>query len=194
MDVDTISPTGGEEGGDGMLDDTRRDLESEEDDDMSGEAPAPSELARSLGCHRTTLQQVRRKLHGQGNTQGITGKIAALLVWMALQVTHRGDEDPVIFLADLGEGEGEGGSKGRERNKRKPELSSFQTPRFRQQPLTFGGGGRVRGREGGGGDEEEGSRGQARRRTEQLGSELTPLIPAPGTDRSDGKGAATGLV
>ena len=46
----------------------------------------------------------------------------------------------------------------------------------------------------GGGDEEEGSRGQARRRTEQLGSELTPLIPAPGTDRSDGKGAATGLV
>ena len=56
------------------------------------------------------------------------------------------------------------------------------------------GGGRVRGRKGGGGDEEEGSRGQARRRTEQLGSELTPLIPAPGTDRSDGKGAATGLV
>ena len=119
---------------------------------MSGEAPAPSELARSLGCHRTTLQQVslRRKLHGQGNTQGITGKIAALLVWMALQVTHRGAEDPVIFLADLGEGEGEGGSNGREKNKRKPELSSFQTPRFRQQPLTFGGGGRVRGREGGG--------------------------------------------
>ena len=71
MDVDTISPTGGEEKGEGMLDDTRRDLESEEDDDMSGEAPAPSELARSLGCHRTTLQQVRRKLHGQGNTQGI---------------------------------------------------------------------------------------------------------------------------
>ena len=194
MDVDTISPTGGEEGGEGRLDDTRRDSESEEDDDMSGEAPAPSELARSLGCHRTTLQQVRRKLHGQGNKQGITGKIAALLVWMALQVTHRGDEDPVIFLADLGEGIGEGGSKGRGKNKRKPELSSFQTPRFRQQPLTFGGGGRVRGREGGGGDEEEGSRGQARRRTEQLGSELTPLIPAPGTDRSDGKGAATGLV
>ena len=37
-------------------------------------------------------------------------RITAPLVWLALQVTHMGAEDPVtgIFLANLGEGEGEG--------------------------------------------------------------------------------------
>ncbi len=94
IDTDSSLLVDAGEGGEAMLEDTRGDAESEEKDTGSGEAPAPSGLglARSLGLHRSTLQQIRRRLHGQGNTQaqaqrpqGITSRLTALLMWIALQ-------------------------------------------------------------------------------------------------------------
>jgi hypothetical protein len=66
--------------------------------------------------------------------------------------------------------------------------------------VTFGVGEEDREGEREGGEEEGKSRGQARRRTALAGTSLSPStelarsIPAPGTDRSDGEGAPTGLV
>ncbi len=181
-----------------MLEDRGDDTDADGDDGGSGATLAPSELARSLGHYRSELQLIRHRLHGQGGTPGITGRLTAVLMWVALQVTHSGVGDPVIrvFLANLGEGEGKGGSRGRGKPKRQQELSNFQTPRFRQQPPSFGGGGGDR--EGGRaeGDGEGEGRGQARRRTAQLdpSTELARSTPAPGANCSDGKGEPTRLV
>ena len=63
--------------------------ESEEEGSGSEEVPAPSELARSLGTQRatlcTTLQRIRRRLHGHGNARGITNRLTALfkLLWIS---------------------------------------------------------------------------------------------------------------
>jgi hypothetical protein len=61
--------------------------ESREEDSGNEEAPAPSELARSLGTHRPALQRIRRRLHGHGNARGITNRLTALLLWISMQFT-----------------------------------------------------------------------------------------------------------
>ncbi len=99
-----------------------------------------------------------------------------------------------------GEPEGKGGSRYSRKSKRKPELTGFQTSRFRcptaadfRSEVSL----RGKGREGPGGGEveEEGeSRGQARPRSDQRDAR-TPHMGLP-TDRSDGpgEGPPTGLV
>jgi hypothetical protein len=66
------------------------------EDSGSNEAPAPTELARSLSHHRPELQQIRRKLHGHGSTNGITSMLTALLTsgWIAVQVVRADIPDP----------------------------------------------------------------------------------------------------
>ena len=97
---------------------------------------------------------------------------------------------------NLGIGDGVAGSEGGRGSKRKSELSSSQAFSWRQLSLNFGGGSGVGGKPGGEGEEEGDSRGQARARTSQLepSMELTRPEPAPGTDRSDGRGPPSGLV
>jgi hypothetical protein len=132
------------------------------EDNDNDETAAPSALARTLGTYRPALRRIRRKLHGCGDAQGITDRLTALLLWVSMQLTRTTTADPVVFLANLGEGEGEGRNKGGRKSKR-PSLTNFQTPRFRQEQLNFG----ERGREGeteGGGRAERGSAGDRRDR------------------------------
>ena len=64
------------------------------EDNESRELPAPSDLARSLAGHRPALQRIKRTLHGHGNSGGLTGKFAALMVWMSMQMTSTEAADP----------------------------------------------------------------------------------------------------
>jgi hypothetical protein len=76
MDIDSDLPA--DEGeGEAMHEGTRDGTESEEEDRGSEEAPAPTELARSLGQHRSALQQIRHRLHAHGSTRGITTSTVA---------------------------------------------------------------------------------------------------------------------
>ena len=97
---------------------------------------------------------------------------------------------------DLGTKEGGRGQTGSRGVKRKSELSSSQTPSWRQLSLNFGGGGREGEPPGTGGEEEGASRGQARARTAQLEPSVEHIRSeqAPGADRSDGRGPPSGLV
>ena len=106
MDLDNDPQPEEREEGEGMQVSTGGGNESDEEDRGSEEAPAPTELARSLGHHRPALQQIRCRLYGHGSTQGMTGRLTALLTWIALQVAHTNVTDPVVSfkLADLGEG------------------------------------------------------------------------------------------
>ncbi len=99
MDTDSSSLVDTEGGGEAMLEDAGNDTDSSGDDDGRKATRAPSELARSLGHYRPALpvQQIRRRLrlHGQGLARGHAGHnkqahsdVTALLMWVALQVTH----------------------------------------------------------------------------------------------------------
>jgi hypothetical protein len=69
MDIDSNSPhADAREGRKAMLEDTRNDTNSDGEVGGSGTTPAPSELARSLGHHRSELRQIRHRLHGHGNS------------------------------------------------------------------------------------------------------------------------------
>ena len=57
---------------------------TEAGDSERRESTAPSDLARSLAGHRPALQRIKRTLHGHGNSGGLTGKFAALMVWMSM--------------------------------------------------------------------------------------------------------------
>jgi hypothetical protein len=98
------------------------------------------------------------------------GRLTALLTWIALPVTHTNEVDPVVFLAKFGGVQETGGRGCSCKSKRKPDLTSFLTSRYRQRPLTFGG--EMEGGEGGeGGEGEEGEGGgQARARTDPTDS------------------------
>jgi hypothetical protein len=113
---------------------------TDEEDSGNRESPAPSDLARSLGEHRPALQRItgRRRLHGRSNSGGITSRLAALMLWISMQVTRTEAADPSLFLADLGDGEGEGRNKGGRKAKRESP-TSFQAPRYRQGPLNLTG-------------------------------------------------------
>jgi hypothetical protein len=119
-------------------------METEEESSGSEEAAAPSELAQSLKAHRPALQRIRRRLHGNGNAGGITSRLAALLLWISTQMAHTRFEleDPVFFLADLGEGEGGGRNKLEGSRKAKREsLASFQGPTLSPRSTEFERGG-----------------------------------------------------
>ena len=100
---------------------TTEDTETEEEGSGSDEASAPSELARSLREHRPALQRIRRRLHGHGNAKGITNRLTALVVWICMQMTYTDTADPVVFLADLGEGDSEEGGRNKGSRKAKCE-------------------------------------------------------------------------
>jgi hypothetical protein len=95
---------------------------SEAGDSERRESTAPSDLARSLAGHRPALQRIKRTLHGHGNSGGLTGKFAALMVWMSMQMTSTEAADPSLFLSDLGEGDGR--NKGGRKSQRE-SLASF---------------------------------------------------------------------
>jgi hypothetical protein len=138
---------------------------TEAEDSESRESPAPSDLARSLEGHRPALQRIRRTLHGHGNAGGLTGKFAAMMVWMSVQMTSTEAADPSFFLSDLGEGEGR--NKGGRKSQRE-SLASLQTPRYRQGLLNLTGDGREQdedGRGDGEGEAEGERRGQPTPRT-----------------------------
>ena len=260
-DLDDNTPAGdkgermeGPEGG-------GEDRVSAEENSGDEETLTPSELARSLGADRPTLQRIRHRLHGDGTGQGITHKVQALLLWISLQVAHMGEADPVVLLSNIGGGEregahkasrkakrvtltsfqtprfhqgmlnlgtergeqegehegreeegeqrgrakprtnpgirgGGGGGEGDRGSKRKSELSSSQPSSWRQLSLNFGGGDGGGQQSGGGGEEEGDIRGQKRTRSSQLEPSVGLIRPepAPGTDRSDGRGPPSGLV
>ncbi len=93
----------GQEGQEVLLDGSGTEAEDSE----SRESPAPSDrdLARSLEGHKPALQRIRRRLHGHGSAGGLTGKFAALMVWLSMQMTRTESADPSLFLSDLGEGD-----------------------------------------------------------------------------------------
>ena len=142
---------------------------TEAEDSESRESPAPSDLARSLEGHKPALQRIRRRLHGHGSVGGLTGKFAALMVWLSMQMTRTEAADPSLFLSDLGEGEGEGRNKGLGgRKSQRESLTSLQAPRYRQGRLNLTGDGREQDEEGRGdveGGEEGERRGQPTPRT-----------------------------
>jgi hypothetical protein len=131
---------------------------TEAGDSESRESTAPSDLARSLAGHRPALQRIKRTLHGHGNAGGLTGKFAALMVWMSMQMTSTEAADPSLFLSDLGEGDGR--NKGGRKSQRE-SLASLQTPRYRQGLLNLTGDGREQGEQGRG-DGEGGAEGERR--------------------------------
>jgi hypothetical protein len=140
---------------------------TEAEDSESRESPAPSDLARSLEGHKPALQRIRRRLYGHGSAGGLTGKFAALMVWLSMQMTRTDVADPSLFLSDLGEGEGEGRNKGGRKSQRE-SLTSLQAPRYRQGRLNLTGDGREQDEEGRGdveGGEEGERRGQPTPRT-----------------------------
>ncbi len=114
MEIDDDSAVGEREGNQGQEGhETLTDgAGTDEEDSGNRESPAPSDLALSLKEHRPALQRIRRRLHGRGNVGGITSRLAAMMVWISMQMTCTEDADPSLFLADLGDGEGEGKNKG----------------------------------------------------------------------------------
>ncbi len=81
---------------------------------------------------------------------GITSRLTALLMWMALQVAHSGVGDPAIFLANPGEG-ATGREQGQEENQTPARPIELPDPAATGLRRRGKGGGWGGGRGGGGG-------------------------------------------